>query len=99
VRHVPPRTDDDDRLSVASSPFTGSCRRCPLAWDSSLRAAAELTYASRWGPWGGELERVTCRGAYVERFMHAVLMGAYADLESTRLQSGENPLINDKNVK
>ena len=50
-------------------------------------AAAELTYASRWGPWGGELERVTCRGAYVERFMHAVFMGVYADLESTHLQS------------
>ena len=89
---------DDDRLPVGPSPLASSAS--PLSIGAGFfssyqpqnrRSPADGVASSSGLPVGERKSNV---------FTHSVFMETYADLESTRLQSGENPLVDYyKNVK
>ena len=89
---------DDDRLPIAPSPLAGSASPLSIGADffSSYRPQNRRTPIDGVGSSSGL--PVGERKSSV--FTHAEFMETYADLESTCLQNGENPLVDYyKNVK
>ncbi|KAH9976078.1 DUF185-domain-containing protein [Russula compacta] len=89
---------DDDRLPIAPSPLANSASPLSVAagffssyQPQNRRTPADGVASSSGLPVGERKSNV---------FTHAQFMETYADLESTCLQSGENPLVDYyKNVK